>query len=212
MRANVTLCTVGACDKTKVFQTFDLFFHAVMTDTTMLIKKVQPAEADLLLAFAERTFRTAYEHLNDPFFFKQYCDTTFLPERFKMEMEHPQSGFWFGWIDGQLAAYLKLNFDQHPAELDSQRTVQVERLYVEPSLQGRRLGEKMLDFAYEQARSTESEWLWLSVWKANPPALRFYERCGYEIFGTEIFQVGDDPQEDWLMKKRVIGIPGFKCF
>lgn len=169
----------------------------------MTITRVQISDADLLRSFAERTFRVAYEANNNPHDFKEYCEKYFSLEQIKAEIAHPFSAFWFAHIDEQLVAYLKLNFDHHPPELNSRNTVQVERIYVEQAMQGRRIGEKMLLFAQEQAALAGAEWLWLSVWQANPPAVRFYERCGYQIFGTETFVVGTDEQLDWLMKKAV---------
>ena len=70
-------------------------------------------------------------------------------------------------------------------------------------MQGRKIGEHLLDFALEQAIANQAELIWLSVWQANPPALRFYERFGYEIFDTKIFWLGDEAQTDWLVKKIV---------
>jgi len=169
----------------------------------LTIRPVESPELETLRTFAEHTFRVAYEHSNDPVHFKNYCDISFTLQQFRKEWEHPGSKFWFALLEDQLAAYLKLNFDHHPPELKSASTVQVERIYVAPDLQGRRIGEQLLDFAQEQARLIGADWLWLSVWQANPPALRFYERCGYEIFGTEVFQVGDDAQLDWLVRKKV---------
>ncbi len=174
-----------------------------MIKDALTITRAQPADLPMLLAFAERTFREAYEHLNNPVDFKLYCDEAFTLEHFGAEMAHPQSAFWLAHIDGQLVAYLKLNFDRCPPELEGERTVHVERIYVDAPFQGRRIGEKLLDFAHEQARSVGANWLWLSVWQANPPAVRFYERCGYEICGPEYFQLGDDPQLDWVVCKKV---------
>lgn len=169
----------------------------------MQISKTQISDIEMLRSFAERTFRIAFEKDNDPVRFELYCEKAFSEEQIRSEMEHPGSVFWFAWEADTLAAYLKLNFDQHPPALESEKTVQVERLYVEPALQGQRIGQKMLDFAHEQAQSVGAEWIWLSVWQANPPALRFYERCGYQVFGTETFWISDEAQTDWLVKKRV---------
>ena len=170
----------------------------------MTFTRVQTTDAELLRFFAERTFRLAYEDKNDPGDFKAYCDQYFSLEQILAEIEHPHAAFWFAWNGEQLVAYLKLNFDHHPPELNSHRTVQIERIYVEPDVQGRGIGQKLLLFAQEQAKTKGAEWLWLSVWQANPPAVRFYERNGYEIFGTETFVVGTDEQLDWLMKKQVL--------
>ena len=170
----------------------------------MRITQVDITDLELLRSFAEHTFRVAYEKENDPVRFEQYCSKSFSKEQVFAEWSHPQSGFWFAWKGDKLAAYLKLNFDQHAEKLHSTRTVQVERIYVEASLQGQGIGERLLDFAHEKAQSLGAEWLWLSVWQARPAALRFYQRCGYEIFDTETFWLADEAQLDWLVKKPVL--------
>lgn len=169
----------------------------------LTLRRVSLLEVETLRDFMEHTFRVAFEATNDPVFFKQYCDEAFSLEQIVGELAAPQSEFWFAFLDDELAAYLKLNFDQHAVALQSEKTVQVERLYILAKFQNQRLGARLLRLAEERAQKAGAEWLWLSVWQQNPPALRFYERNGYEIFGTEIFEVGDDPQVDWLVKKRV---------
>ena len=112
--------------------------------------------------------------------------------------------FWLAWLDGKLAGYLKLMLDTHTESIQSGKTLQVERIYVEPAMQGRGIGESFMDFVSLQAQQAQAELIWLSVWKKNPRAVKFYERCGYEICGTEIFQLGDDAQLDWVMRKQVV--------
>lgn len=169
----------------------------------MIIKRVQATDAPQLRDFAEYTFRVAYEDQNNAEDFKAYCDKYFSLQYIEEEIAHPQSAFWLAFLDDTLVAYIKLKFDQHSPELNSSKTVKLERIYVAPAFQGQRIGEKMLLFAEDQARFAGADWIWLSVWKANPPAIRFYERCGFTIFGTEIFVVGDDAQEDWMMGKEL---------
>lgn len=169
----------------------------------MQISRVQSSDLEILRSFAEHTFRAAFQASNDPVRFEAYCAQAFSTERFKQELEHPHAQFWFYHEGDTLAAYLKLNYDRHAPELGSTQTVQVERLYVEPAFQGRRIGEKLLDFAKIQAKNVGAAWLWLSVWQENPPALRFYERCGFEIFGTQTFWLGDEAQTDWLVKLKL---------
>lgn len=168
------------------------------------IRRVDSSELGLLLEFAERTFRVAFQQLNDPRAFELYCSTVFTPEHFQAQFDNPLAQFWFVFSDNRLAAYFKLNLDVAPAGMDAPRGTQVERLYVDAAFQGQRIGEQMLHHTEEQARGRKEEWVWLSTWKKVPAAIRFYQRCGYEIFGEEVFWVGDDPQMDWLMRKRVM--------
>ena len=56
-----------------------------------------------------------------------------------------------------------------------------------------------------QAKLKGCDVLWLGVWKQNKKAIAFYTKCGFEIFGEQIFTLGSDPQQDWLMKKELFG-------
>ena len=66
-------------------------------------------QLETLRSFAEHTFRIAFEHLNEPARFENYCKTSFSTEQLRSEIEHTSSSFWFGWEGEDLAAYLKLN-------------------------------------------------------------------------------------------------------
>ena len=169
----------------------------------MTIVAAQLTDIELLIAFAEHTFRVAYQADNEPVAFENYCREAFSTAQFQREMRHPHASFWLCWHEEKLAGYLKLNLDNHPAEVGSDNTLQVERIYVEPTLQGRGLGAEMLEFCFEQAQKAQADWIWLSVWQKNPRAIKFYERCGYEICGTEIFVLDNDPQVDWIMRKKI---------
>jgi len=80
----------------------------------MRISLVKINDLEILRSFAEHTFRVAFEADNDPVRFEAYCSKAFSADQFRLELEHPVSRFWFGWEGAALAAYLKLNFDQHP--------------------------------------------------------------------------------------------------
>lgn len=177
----------------------------------MLIHPILPAELLTLRDLAERTFRDAWQDMNEPEAFEMYCREKFTVSQLQLELESPGAEFYFAKVDGLPTAYLKLNLDKAPgpsAEFDPADTwqgaaVQLERIYVLPDFQGQRIGEQLIRFTEERARQTGSGWIWLSVWKKSPRSIHFYERNGYTIFGVETFWVGDDPQPDWLMRKKI---------
>jgi ribosomal protein S18 acetylase RimI-like enzyme len=59
--------------------------------------------------------------------------------------------------------------------------------------------EKTMDYA----TSNKFEWIWLGVWEKNYKAQQFYARWGFERFSEHTFWMGDDPQVDWLLKKKL---------
>lgn len=167
------------------------------------LRRALLSELDFLRSFAERTFRETYEAQNDPQAFNDYCAEAFTLEKIRSEMEHPHSEHYFACQGDERVAFLKFNFDCHPLEIESQRTVQVQRIYIAQAFQGQGLGRQMLDFAQQHAIMAGLDWIWLSVWQKNPPAVAFYEHCGFEIFGMEWFPLDSDPQPDWLMRRKV---------
>jgi hypothetical protein len=42
------------------------------------------------------------------------------------------------------------------------------------------------------------------VWERNFKAQAFYRQWGFERFGEHVFQMGDDAQTDWLLKRKII--------
>jgi GNAT superfamily N-acetyltransferase len=164
---------------------------------------VTVADVDVLRKLAERTFRDAWQASNDPEHFEAYCNEAFTNDKLAAEIQHPGSEFFLIIDQDTPAAYIKLNFDKQPVSLEPGPNVQLERIYVLEAYQSRGLGSYILDFIEQRAREAGAEWLWLSVWEKSPRSIRFYEQNGYTIFGTETFWVGNDPQEDWLMKRKV---------
>ncbi|MBX2889840.1 MAG: GNAT family N-acetyltransferase [Saprospiraceae bacterium] len=175
----------------------------------MTIKKVQPADAEILRTLAERTFRDAWQTQNDPVAFEAYCSKNFSLENVRAELAAPGTEFYFAMTNDAPIAYLKLNIDKQPHSPGdfeslgeySGPALQLERIYVLQTIQSRGLGAELLRFTEQRARETGATWIWLSVWQKSPRTVQFYERHGYTIFGIETFWVGDDPQPDWLMRK-----------
>ena len=172
-------------------------------DPVLRIEQADSRHLKTLLAFAERTFRDAYEHNNDPANFEDYITENFTPARFQADMDAPDSAYWLVWKGADLIAYCKLNLDKTPAELAPAKTVEIERIYVSKTVQGQGIGRMMLDFARQEAVKTGADWIWLGVWEFNTDAIAFYRKNGFEMFGSHAFLLGQECQTDFLMRKKV---------
>ena len=168
----------------------------------LYIKPVTAEDLPLLRDFAEHTFRVAWQYMNEPEPFEVYCHENFDLAKLKAEWEQPDSRFFLVYHNNKLAAYLKLNHNTQPHEQLDGPALQIERVYVGPEHQSLGIGAYLLDFSIKEAISSGARWIWLSVWQLSPRSVAFYEKNGFEIFGVETFWVGDDPQPDWLMKRR----------
>jgi len=152
-------------------------------------------EAPLLKEIGETTFRETFEAQNTEENLSAYLSKSFALANIQAQLSNTHSEFFFASIDKEILGYLKLN--------SSDQGLEIERIYVRQSAQGKRIGKALFNFALQTARSRQMEWLWLGVWQENFKAIEFYERQGLEVFDTRTFQLGSDPQDDYLMRMRV---------
>ena len=57
-----------------------------------------------------------------------------------------------------------------------------------------------MEACFSKGRQLGLDCLWLGVWEKNTKALAFYERVGFRKFGRHIFMLGNDRQEDFLLR------------
>ncbi|WP_426667240.1 GNAT family N-acetyltransferase [Mucilaginibacter sp. McL0603] len=169
--------------------------------TPIDIQPVRPSDSEELLSLSRKTFYDAFEHVNNPDDFEAYTSVAFRPEKILSEINNPHSAFYFASIDGEKVGYIKLNYSSAQTEFKDEDAVEVERIYVLASLQGKQIGKQMIDFAIAKAIEDKLKYIWLGVWEHNHSAIRFYEREGFKQFSSHEFWVGNDKQIDLLMKK-----------
>ena len=165
-------------------------------------------DTNSLFLSMKRTFEATYAHLNEPVFFEQYVSTHFVENLLEKELENPLIEFWIIKENDEIIAYNKLNINRlHDAENVTIPTegsmTELERIYVSEAQKGKGLGKLLIEKALERAAFHRNEWLWLGVWEDNLKALAFYKTMGFETFGSHLFMMGDDPQNDFLMRKKI---------
>jgi GNAT superfamily N-acetyltransferase len=77
---------------------------------------------------------------------------------------------------------------------------ELRQLYVLAPWHGTGLADALMDWTIEAARVRGAAALYLSVFIDNPRARRFYERHGFERVGSYTFMVGDQADEDDVMR------------
>ena len=121
----------------------------------------------------------------------------------KAEIKNPEMLFYFAYVDGELAGYLKLNVGQAQSESMPDDWMELQRIYIDQAFKGKGLGRALVEFTIQEATSRELSEVWLGVWEHNYPAQKFYQKLGFERFSEHSFWMGDDEQTDWLLKRPV---------
>lgn len=80
--------------------------------------------------------------------------------------------------------------------------LRIEKLYVHPDYQGRRLGAKLISFVEELARENNLYVLELNVNRSNK-ALHFYQKQGFTIVDTVDIPYGPFILDDYVMQKNI---------
>ncbi|GAA3987901.1 GNAT family N-acetyltransferase [Mucilaginibacter dorajii] len=174
-----------------------------MTDNTITLHQVTLADADTLLTISRDTFFYFFGPLNEPANMDAYAAKSFTPERIRAEIENPGSKFYFAMIDGEVAGYLKLNFEEAQSEFQEKDALEVERIYVAKEHHGKKIGQYLLNFATQTAIDQNMSYIWLGVWEHNHNAIGFYQHHGFTVFANHPFMLGSDLQNDLLMKKQL---------
>jgi ribosomal protein S18 acetylase RimI-like enzyme len=169
----------------------------------MIINKVTAEDIDTLVFFSRKTFFDAFFHLNKPEDMEAYASVALSYDKLLSEVNNPDSAFYFAQLDDELVGYIKLNYASAQTEFKDKNAIEIERIYVLSSAQGKQIGKQFLDFTETLAKKANLQYIWLGVWDNNHNAIRFYERHGFKAFGSHDFFLGNDQQTDVLMRKEL---------
>ena len=157
-------------------------------------------DLDTLVNISRETFIAAFEKDNDPKDFQEYLKKAFHPDKMTSELHDANSLFHFVFEDEILVGYFKLNLNDSQTDIKDPNALEIERIYVLGSHQGKQIGAWMLRQIFGLAESLNKTFIWLGVWEHNPKAIKFYQRHGFEKFAEHPYYIGTDKQTDWLLR------------
>jgi GNAT superfamily N-acetyltransferase len=102
--------------------------------------------------------------------------------------------------DGVPVGYAKIGPMKLPVEPNGSSML-LDQLYVVKEQQGTGIARELMDWAIDEARRRGAEALYLTVFIDNHRARRFYDRYGFEDVGRYAFMVGEQADEDIIMRK-----------
>jgi ribosomal protein S18 acetylase RimI-like enzyme len=167
----------------------------------LYIKRASVNEVELLRELSITTFTNTYAAYNTPENMQMYIEKYFNTETLLSELNSQENFFFFAMLDDVPAGYIKLRTVHEQPALGDKKSIELERIYVVTQFQRTGLGYKLLQHGIEFAHSEGFDVLWLGVWNRNEKAIKFYEKCGFEIFSEHKFILGTEEQIDYLMKK-----------
>lgn len=167
------------------------------------IRKSDLQDAELITELSRSTFYETFASQNTEENMSKFLEEKFSREKIAEELQDPSSNYFIAYCGDEAAGYLKLGTSGLPAEFEGGTSIEIERIYVKQQFQGKKMGLALLEFAISFATENNYEEILLGVWEKNQKAISFYEKAGFVNYGSHIFMVGDDPQNDILMRKKI---------
>ncbi|MCI1773045.1 GNAT family N-acetyltransferase [Paenibacillus lautus] len=166
---------------------------------TIIIEKCTIEDLGLLQEISIETFNETFKHQNSPENMKAYLERAFHLKQLEQELSNIFSEFYFIYVNGKIAGYLKINTHHAQSEAMGDDCLEIERIYIKQSYHKQGLGKYLMNKAVEIALEKNLRKIWLGVWEKNENAINFYNKMGFVQTGTHSFYMGNEEQIDLIM-------------
>lgn len=176
-----------------------------MTKALVEIRFADSSDASTLARIGAASFFDAFadDERNKPEDMRAYMNENFTAGALENDLVKPDVFYLIAEIENRAVGYAKLQIDSAEECVEAERPIELCRLYALDQFVGKGVGKalmlKSLEFAAEKKRDV----FWLGVWEFNFRAQKFYRKFGFEKCGEHVFLLGEDPQIDWVLQKRL---------
>lgn len=168
---------------------------------TVAYRNASIADLDAIDRIFRASFCDTFAHLYRPEDLAAFLGQ-FTREAWAEELDDPTYAFYLAEDDGDPVGFVKLGPSSLPVD-PTGRALELRQLYVLTSHLGSGVGVRLMDWALAEARRRRVEELFLTVYTDNHRARRFYARYGFEELGPYAFMVGEQADEDIIMRLRL---------
>jgi len=168
----------------------------------MSIKLIKCEEEDLekLRELSYETYYETFKNMCSKGVMEKYLNDAFDQKKLLNELNNQNTVFYFVYKDNIIAGYIKLNEFNAQNNIYGDDSMELERIYVKKEFKGKGLGKYLLKKSTEFAKEKNKTFLWVGVWEKNKEAIEFYGKNGFRKFGERDFYMGDERQNDYLMR------------
>ena len=119
-----------------------------------------------------------YPIFKSDWFYFEYLTVPSLMEKYSVE-----TGSFYVYDDGVIKGFVKISDNE------------IQKLFVEPVLQGNKIGDALVNFATEKL-SADNLW----ALEKNTKAIKFYEKHGFKLTGEKKFE---EDTTEYLVKLKL---------
>lgn len=172
-------------------------------DPTVRVRHAEPSDAAELAELGGRTFRATYAADTPMNVLEAYIRRQFGVAQQRAELADPAFHTLLAERGGVLIGYALLHVSAPPIDTVADATIQMSRLYVDASEQGRGVGDALFTGAVDLAKRDGHHQMWLAVWERNVRAIAVYRRWGFADVGHMAFDLAGEMQTDRVLVLRI---------
>lgn len=174
-------------------------------ENVLKIRLAVSDDAETLTGIAWQSFYDAFaDHpKNAPGDMKAYMDEAFSTEAIAQDLEEADTTYFIAEIGDRMVGYAKLKRNSSESCVSGTNPLELCRLYSLTEYIGKGIGKTLMLNCLEYARENGHDTFWLGVWEYNYRAQDFYKKFGFEKCGEHVFQLGSDPQTDWVFERKI---------
>lgn len=168
---------------------------------SLTIRVATKDDARLIADISHQTFYESFAADNSKADMDKFLNQQFTKGKLMLEVGTAENYFLLAFDGEEVAGYVKLRDSHVPPSLGSSNALELARLYAMTHKIGKGVGAALMKECITIAKNRSKDVLWLGVWEKNQRAIDFYKKWGFEKFADSDFLLGDDVQNDWLMRK-----------
>ena len=157
------------------------------------------SDAEALAALFGEIFTETFGRLYEPADLAAFL-SDHTPSRWAEQLRDDIFAVRVAEAEGEAVGLAKIGPVKLPVE-DAGSGVELRQLYVHRSARGAGVSARLMDWVIEEARARGARDLYLSVYTDNLRAQRFYARFGFVSIGPCTFMVGNQADEDIIMRR-----------
>lgn len=168
------------------------------------INKAQSKDVKILALLGTITYTESHGHfIDNKKDLMRYNESAFSVSQIENEMIDPKNIFFIISKDDLPIGYAKLVLNSNNKNVDSKNCCHLERIYILNEFIPLKIGQQFLTFLEEKAKQLQLDTIWLSVYRNNIRAIRFYERNNYKEVVKSTFLVNGKEYENKVYSKEV---------
>jgi ribosomal protein S18 acetylase RimI-like enzyme len=167
-----------------------------MNEPRVKLSPLTTAEVDAVSALARTVWQATYPALISQAQIDAMLADRYAPQRIREQLNDPRHAWRVAKQGPALIGFGHALLDEKGGKLD--------KLYVHPDQQRHGIGAALMRTIEDWARSQQVRRLWLQVNRGNTQAIRAYEKYGFKIVESRVFDIGDGfVMDDHVMEKHL---------